>query len=156
MSARAESTAKSHLTPRQAIRCRCLECVCDEHSEIRNCTARTPVLSPVTHSDPAGCYLWPFRLGHGKDLSRGPVKDSALKAARKECLNCQGGSSQGVEECPSIHCALWRFRFGKNPSRQGNEANIRAWKFKAARTPADSTSAPTERLSAPERPEKCV
>ena len=40
---------------------------------------------------------------------------SPLKAIRKNCLECVGGSSTEVKLCPVEKCILWPFRFGKNP-----------------------------------------
>lgn len=40
-----------------------------------------------------------------------------IKAIRLKCLDCVLGSSQEVELCPcEKNCALWPFRFGKNPN----------------------------------------
>ena len=40
-----------------------------------------------------------------------------LKAIRLFCLNCCGGSPIEVKSCPSVRCALYPFRLGKNPFR---------------------------------------
>ena len=40
-----------------------------------------------------------------------------VKAIRAKCLNCCCGSSNEVKLCPVNDCALWPFRFGKNPYR---------------------------------------
>lgn len=40
-----------------------------------------------------------------------------VKAIRLKCLDCSGGSSGEVEKCPIADCALYPFRFGKNPFR---------------------------------------
>lgn len=40
-----------------------------------------------------------------------------LKAVRLKCLECMGGSSMEVRQCPSVDCELWPFRFGRNPWR---------------------------------------
>jgi hypothetical protein len=56
-----------------------------------------------------------------------------LKAIKKFCLDCCGGSRKAVEECtanptdiassldPDVYtvCVLWEYRFGKNPRRLG-------------------------------------
>lgn len=42
-----------------------------------------------------------------------------LKAIRKNCLDCSGGSSNEVKICKIEDCSLHRFRFGKNPNRKG-------------------------------------
>ena len=39
---------------------------------------------------------------------------SPLKAIRENCLDCNGTASE-VKLCPCTDCALWPFRFGKNP-----------------------------------------
>jgi hypothetical protein len=43
-----------------------------------------------------------------------------LKAIRENCIECMGGrDSEGyakaIRECGSLNCALFEFRFGKNP-----------------------------------------
>lgn len=44
-----------------------------------------------------------------------PIKQP-LKAIRKHCIYCMGGSQHEVELCPSEKtCFLWPYRFGKNP-----------------------------------------
>ena len=50
------------LTPAQAIRAKCLECVGYEPGEVRDCTA-------VPGED---CFLPPYRMGRGCDRSQGP------------------------------------------------------------------------------------
>jgi hypothetical protein len=41
-------------------------------------------------------------------------KTSPLKSIREKCLDCNGTASE-VKLCPCTDCALWPFRFGKNP-----------------------------------------
>ena len=36
-----------------------------------------------------------------------------LKAIRKHCLDCSGGSAHEVRMCEIKTCPLWNFRFGK-------------------------------------------
>lgn len=38
-----------------------------------------------------------------------------VKAIRAFCLECCGNSSEAVRECTAPRCALYAFRFGKNP-----------------------------------------
>lgn len=40
---------------------------------------------------------------------------SPVKAIREFCLGCCGGSRSDVAKCTSRSCALYDFRFGKNP-----------------------------------------
>lgn len=100
-------TQDDALKPSKAIRTQCMHCVCDKPSEIRRCTAS------AHPTDPGGCFLWPFRMGRGKDLSKGHPNISRRKAMRKECLRCMGGSSVAVRECVSTYCPLWPYRHGK-------------------------------------------
>lgn len=46
---------------------------------------------------------------------------SPLKAIRFFCLDCCGGSSNEVKLCTAPNCALYHFRFGKNPFRAKRE-----------------------------------
>ena len=41
---------------------------------------------------------------------------SPMKGIRAFCLECCGGSSNEVKLCISKNCALYPFRFGKNPN----------------------------------------
>lgn len=45
-------------------------------------------------------------------------KLSTLKAIRAKCLDCCCGSSNEVKLCTIEHCALYPYRFGKNPYRR--------------------------------------
>lgn len=44
-----------------------------------------------------------------------------VKAIRAKCLDCCCGSAQEVSLCPCDDCALYPFRFGKNPYRKKKE-----------------------------------
>jgi hypothetical protein len=44
-----------------------------------------------------------------------------VKAVRAFCLECCGGSTAEVKNCPRTVCPLYPFRFGKNPYRQRRE-----------------------------------
>lgn len=37
------------------------------------------------------------------------------KVARLKCLDCCGGSSREVKACPIHDCAVWPYRFGREP-----------------------------------------
>lgn len=47
------------------------------------------------------------------------VRLSPLKAIRKQCLECCGGSAKEVKLCTVPNCSLYPFRFGTNPNRRG-------------------------------------
>ena len=44
---------------------------------------------------------------------------SPLKAIRKKCIECCGFSPDEAAKCTCYTCALWDFRFGSNPYKQG-------------------------------------
>lgn len=48
-------------------------------------------------------------------------KTNPVKAIREFCIDCCGGSRDTVKVCPSVKCALYPFRMGKNPFRQKRE-----------------------------------
>ena len=68
------------LTPRQAIRKKCLECCCGSTRQIKTCQIHD-------------CTLWPFRLGHGttKDPGGEKVRMSMRGYARTEAESCSIG-----------------------------------------------------------------
>jgi len=43
-----------------------------------------------------------------------------VKAIREMCIECMGGGAPYglIERCPSKECALYEFRFGRNPYRK--------------------------------------
>lgn len=43
------------------------------------------------------------------------TKTELLKTIRKKCLDCVCFQAREVELCPSKQCALWPFRFAKDP-----------------------------------------
>jgi len=44
---------------------------------------------------------------------------SPVKAIRTKCLECSAGQIKEVRDCVITDCALYPFRMGKNPNRQG-------------------------------------
>ena len=51
---------------------------------------------------------------------------SPLKAIRKRCLDCAGGSPKEVALCPDPQCSLWPFRYGEKPetsAAKGKQTN---------------------------------
>ncbi len=43
---------------------------------------------------------------------------SPLKAIKKKCIECFGGSQAEVKRCTGKSCPLYPYRFGTNPYRQ--------------------------------------
>jgi hypothetical protein len=130
--------AAGHTTPLRAVRLHCVECCGGSSNEVRHCSATS-------------CPLWPFRFGRRPNaeekavvaelptypLERRMAGASALRAARKRCIDCSGGTDAAVRACTFNGCALHRYRFGKNP----NIIRSDEWKRAA-----------TERLASLKRP----
>jgi len=49
---------------------------------------------------------------------------SPVKAIKKHCLDCSGGSKKEMRECIIQDCPLYPFRIGKNPNRKGIKNNV--------------------------------
>ena len=49
------------------------------------------------------------------------VITSPLDAIREMCLDCCGGERSWIAGCTATKCALYEFRFGKNPYRKSKE-----------------------------------
>jgi hypothetical protein len=73
-------------------------------------TAAPPLRAPAT--PPAELRRAPEAL---RELGHEP--EPVLKAIRRKCLDCSGGSPAEVADCLARQCALFPFRFGKNPWR---------------------------------------
>jgi hypothetical protein len=64
----------------------------------------------------------------------GHQPEAVLKAIRRKCLDCSGGSHAEVADCLVRQCPLFPFRFGKNPwrapaseaQRQASRKNVAA------------------------------
>lgn len=48
------------------------------------------------------------------------IKLTPVKAIRRNCLDCSGGSVSEVRNCEFTYCPLYPYRLGKNPNRKGN------------------------------------
>lgn len=59
----------------------------------------------------------PCTDGHSKSKPPTRAERNPIRAIRRMCLACCGGSARLVEECPASTCALFRFRSGRNPYR---------------------------------------
>ncbi len=113
-------------SPLQAVHAHCLSCCGGSAREVALCPAR-------------GCPLWLLRSGHrakASDIesvadvalhpSEHPLTASelhnqpgaTLKAIRRRCIDCSGGSLAEVRTCNCTTCPLHSFRLGKNPNRQ--------------------------------------
>ena len=120
----AASSSDASKSPLRAVRAHCLWCCNDSASEIAQCPAHR-------------CPLWLVRSGHrprSGDIKQNPdtalhprehpitVGDlhggggAILKAIRRRCLDCSGGSQAEVRTCECETCPLHPFRMGKNPN----------------------------------------
>jgi hypothetical protein len=121
--ANSEGDAKS-VGPLRALRRHCLWCCNGSAQEVKLCPAMS-------------CPLWPFRLGHrpapeakaaaadiklypferpGRGVEFHDTGGTALKAIRRRCIDCSGGSQIAANACTVSECDLHPFRKGKNPN----------------------------------------
>jgi len=92
-------------SPSRTIQEYCHYCVQSRsNSEVENCTGHTVFATGKP------CPFYEYRLRK---------KRPSVKIMRKFCLECMGGNREAVEECSTIDCLIYPFRFGKNPSRAG-------------------------------------
>jgi hypothetical protein len=104
-------------TPLKAVRLACLECSNGSALEVRECVATS-------------CPLWTFRFGRrpgaedkaavaGKPvypLEKRLTGTSGLKAVRRRCVDCAGGTDAAVRACTVSACPLFPYRLGRNPN----------------------------------------
>lgn len=120
-----EEAAEGKLvSPLRALRRHCLWCCNGSSMEVKLCPAKV-------------CPLWRFRLGRRPTAEdKAAVADmpiypferptaggeyhknggTALKAIRRKCCDCSGGSLIGASGCTVRECALHPFRTGRNPN----------------------------------------
>jgi hypothetical protein len=121
--ANSEGDAKS-VGPLRALRRHCLWCCNGSAHEVKLCPAMS-------------CPLWAFRFGHrpaaeekaaAAEVKLYPLERASmgaeflakggttLKAIRRRCLDCSGGSQVAANACAASDCDLHPFRKGKNPN----------------------------------------
>lgn len=64
------------------------------------------------------------RIGVAVDPDASDATRNPIKAIRRHCLDCSGGSARLVEECPAATCALFAFRLGVNPFRVAGRSSV--------------------------------
>jgi hypothetical protein len=110
--------------PLKAIRQHCLECA-GTAAEVAACPS-------------VQCPVWLHRHGHRPrrqeaetvaDVVLRPEEravraaeflaqgGTGLRAIRRHCLDCSGGSPAEVKDCRHKICPLWPYRLGRNPNR---------------------------------------
>ena len=92
-------------------------------------------------------FPYPIKLKQELTMNRYQYKKckSPAKAIREHCIECMGGRGTGqnysklIEGCGSPECALFEFRFGKNPYHKQNltdeQRKERSDRFKLATSP---------------------
>ena len=76
------------------------------------------LLEPLKGTQPSEGYLVgknPLIIGGKKMVEEGIVPITPLKAIRKNCIDCAGGSKGEARRCVAIECPCWPFRMGTNP-----------------------------------------
>ena len=79
--------------------------------------------------------------------NNGTKKTTPLRAIRLNCLECSVGSPKEVRLCPITRCSLYRYRFGRDPSRKGkgglgNIENLRRHHQRRTQSVVSATSRP--------------
>ena len=54
------------------------------------------------------------------------MKVTYLQSIRKFCLDCMGGSSDTVKDCPSRNCKFYPYRFGKTTAIRPGYSPLKA------------------------------
>jgi len=98
------SKKKTHITPMQAIRKKCLWCAGGSRTEVRLCPATS-------------CPLHEYR--GGKRPENATI--TPLQAIKAKCRDCCGLTWADVQKCPGLKladgpCSLHPFREGANPN----------------------------------------
>lgn len=91
-------------TPSATVRGQCKDCLCLsrwDRETVLTCQGDTCLTGP--------CPIYPYRGG----------KRIPVKVFRAFCKHCLGGQGSFIKNCSSIHCRIYPYRFGTNPSRQG-------------------------------------
>jgi hypothetical protein len=122
--ANTEGAVSRSTSPLRALRRYCLWCSNGSANEVRFCAAKR-------------CPLWTYRLGHRPtpedkaavaDVKLYPFErpmtgrefhengGTALRAIRRRCIDCSGGSPIDANNCTATDCDLYSFRKGKNPN----------------------------------------
>ena len=72
------------------------------------------------------------------------TKSELLKVIRQKCLDCVCFQVKEVELCPSEHCALWPFRFAKDPYKTPMSEKQREARLNALNKARDAKSVHTQ------------
>ena len=95
-------------TPLRAIHQFCVECVGGQVYDVKDCGGDHSLNGGCDRN--GVCYFYKYRMGKGRP---------SVKTIRMICLWCQGRIFEGIKDCYARDCALYPYRFGKNPARKG-------------------------------------
>ena len=76
------------------------------------------LLEPLEGTQRSEGYLVgknPQIIGGKKMVEEGIVPITPLKAIRKNCIDCSGGSKAEARRCIEVECPCWPFRMETNP-----------------------------------------
>jgi len=114
-----ENASQKIKTPLEAIHQFCVNWVGGSIYEVKNCGGDHSLNDGC--DEDGICLFYSYRMAKGRPY---------IRIVRRMCLWCQGGSSDGVNECLTNDCMLYSYRFGKNPNitRKGNPETLRKWR----------------------------
>ena len=107
---RGSAPTRKWLTPRQAIREHCIDCI-GGACAVRDCDGHKLADGP--------CVFFPYRMGAGRP---------SVRLIRKFCLYCMGGSRELVRGCSNTACAFLPYRMGKNPALASRRVRLNSRK----------------------------
>jgi hypothetical protein len=87
----------------------------EEHFEEVNDTEEDVDAADHASYGPDADKVDPIRMGRAKLRKMGFEPMSPLRALRRHCVQCCGGSNKEVALCCSSDCSAWPFRLGRNP-----------------------------------------
>jgi len=121
-----EGIMSEKLTPVGSVRAYCTQCL-----GMNQLSKETVKDCQGDRSANRACPFYPYRMG----------KRISVRIFRAFCLQCAGGSRNYVEDCPSMNCHCYPYRFGKNPARKGQGPSAERLKvrFEQAKERRDST-----------------
>ena len=101
-------------TPSKSVREFCKQCVSSKFANvIKDCGGEMVLATKKP------CALLKYRL-KGR---------ATVKAIRRNCVECMGGSFVAVEDCQTSDCPLYVFRMGRNPFRISRKSAVKRVSF---------------------------
>ena len=88
------------LTPKQAVKYRCMDCCGGEKSFVKDCNIKS-------------CSFHAYRKSYKGKIS--------VRLIRDFCKDCMNGGVEYIKGCTDKECSLYPYRFGTNPNIQLSE-----------------------------------